>query len=136
MTNNRIDFTIHGECVPKARPRFSKYGHIYTTPKTRAYENIVKTTAIDNNVPCITTALNIKIMVYKSIPKSFSKEKRRLAEMGKILPTVKPDVDNYVKAILDGLNGILFIDDKQICDLSVGKRYSNYPRVEVTAWSV
>lgn len=133
---NRIEFTINGECVPKARPRFSKYGHVYTTPKTRAYEKIVKTTAIDNNVPCITTALKIKIMVYKSIPKSFSKEKRRLAENGKILPVVKPDVDNYVKAVLDGLNGILFLDDKLICDLSVGKRYSNYPRVEVTAWSV
>lgn len=133
---NRIEFTINGECVPKARPRFSKYGHVYTTPKTRAYEKIVKTTAIDNNVPCITTALKIKIMVYKSIPKSFSKEKRRLAENGKILPVVKPDVDNYVKAVLDGLNGILFLDDKLICDLSVGKRYSNYPRVEITAWSV
>ena len=96
---NRIEFTINGECVPKARPRFSKYGHVYTTPKTRAYEKIVKTTAIDNNVPCITTALKIKIMVYKSIPKSFSKEKRRLAESGKILPVVKPDVDNYVKAV-------------------------------------
>ena len=133
---NRIEFTINGECVPKARPRFSKYGHVYTTPKTRAYEKIVKTTAIDNNVPCITTALKIKIMVYKSFPKSFSKEKRRLAESGKILPVVKPDIDNYVKAVLDGLNGILFLDDKQICDLLVGKRYSNYPRVEVTAWSV
>lgn len=133
---NRIEFTINGECVPKARPRFSKYGHVYTTPKTRAYEKIVKTTAIDNNVPCITTALKIKIMVYKSIPKSFNKEKRRLAESGKILPVVKPDVDNYVKAVLDGLNGILFLDDKLICDLSVGKRYSNYPRVEVTAWII
>lgn len=133
---DRYNFTINGECVPKARPRFSKYGHVYTTPKTRAYEKIVKTTAIDKNVPCITTALKIKIMVYKSIPKSFSKEKRRLAESGKILPVVKPDIDNYVKAVLDGLNGILFLDDKQICDLSVGKRYSNYPRVEVTAWSV
>ena len=39
---NRIEFTINGECVPKARPRFSKYGHVYTTPKTRAYEKSLK----------------------------------------------------------------------------------------------
>lgn len=133
---NRIEFTINGECVPKARPRFSKFGHVYTTPKTRAYENIVKSTAIDNRVPCITTALRVELIIYKSIPKSFSKKKRELANAGKIYPVVKPDIDNYVKAVLDGLNGVLFVDDKQIVDFRAMKRYSDSPRVEVTAWSV
>lgn len=132
----RIEFTINGECVPKARPRFSKFGHVYTTPKTRAYENIVKSTAIDNRVPCITTALRVELIIYKSIPKSFSKKKRELANEGKIYPVVKPDIDNYVKAVLDGLNGVLFVDDKQIVDFRAVKRYSDSPRVEVTAWSV
>lgn len=133
---NRIDFTINGECVPKARPRFSKFGHVYTTPKTRAYENIVKSTAIDNRVPCITTALRVELVIYKSIPKSFSKLKRKLANEGKIYPIVKPDIDNYVKSVLDGLNGVLFMDDKQIVDFRAVKRYSDNPRVEVTAWSI
>lgn len=133
---NRIEFTINGECVPKARPRFSKFGHVYTTPKTRAYENIVKSTAIDNRVPCITTALRVELIIYKSIPKSFSKKKRELANEGKIYPVVKPDIDNYVKAVLDGLNGVLFVDDKQIVDFRAMKRYSDSPRVEVIAWSV
>lgn len=133
---NRIEFTINGECVPKARPRFSKFGHVYTTPKTRAYENIVKSTAIDNRVPCITTALRVELIIYKSIPKSFSKKKRELANEGKIYPVVKPDIDNYVKAVLDGLNGVLFVDDKQIVDFRAVKRYSDSPRVEVIAWSV
>jgi len=133
---NRIEFTINGECVPKARPRFSKFGHVYTTPKTRAYENIVKSTAIDNRVPCITTALRVELIIYKSIPKSFSKKKRELANEGKIYPVVKPDIDNYVKAVSDGLNGVLFVDDKQIVDFRAVKRYSDRPRVEVTAWSV
>ena len=133
---NRIEFTINGECVPKARPRFSKFGHVYTTPKTRAYENIVKSTAIDNRVPCVTTALRVELIIYKSIPKSFSKAKRKQANEGKIFPVVKPDIDNYVKSVLDGLNGVLFVDDKQIVDFRAVKRYSDNPRVEVTAWSV
>nr|DAT25501.1 MAG TPA: Endodeoxyribonuclease RusA [Caudoviricetes sp.] len=133
---NRIEFTINGECVPKARPRFSKFGHVYTTPKTRAYENIVKSTAIDNRVPCVTTALRVELVIYKSIPKSFSKAKRKQANEGKIFPVVKPDIDNYVKSVLDGLNGVLFVDDKQIVDFRAVKRYSDNPRVEVTAWSV
>ena len=132
----RIEFTINGECVPKARPRFSKFGHVYTTPKTRAYENIVKSTAIDNRVPCVTTALRVELIIYKSIPKSFSKTKRKLANEGKIYPIVKPDIDNYVKSVLDGLNGVLFMDDKQIVDFRAIKKYSENPRVEVTAWSV
>lgn len=132
----RIEFTINGECVPKARPRFSKFGHVYTTPKTRAYENIVKSTAIDNRVPCVTTALRVELVIYKSIPKSFSKAKRKLANEGKIYPIVKPDIDNYVKSVLDGLNGVLFIDDKQIVDFRAVKKYSDNPRVEVTAWSI
>ena len=132
----RIEFTINGECVPKARPRFSKFGHVYTTPKTRAYENIVKSTAIDNRVPCVTTALRVELVIYKSIPKSFSKKKRELANEGKIYPVVKPDIDNYVKSVLDGLNGVLFMDDKQIVDFRAVKRYSDSPRVEVTAWSI
>nr|DAS65944.1 MAG TPA: Endodeoxyribonuclease RusA [Caudoviricetes sp.] len=133
---NRIEFTINGECVPKARPRFSKFGHVYTTPKTRAYENIVKSTAIDNRVPCVTTALRVELVIYKSIPKSFSKAKRKQANEGKIFPVVKPDIDNYVKSVLDGLNGVLFVDDKQIVDFRAVKRYSDNPRVKVTAWSV
>lgn len=133
---NRIEFTINGECVPKARPRFSKFGHVYTAPKTRAYENIVKSTAIDNRVPCVTTALRVELIIYKSIPKSFSKAKRKQANEGKIFPVVKPDIDNYVKSVLDGLNGVLFVDDKQIVDFRAVKRYSDNPRVEVTAWSV
>lgn len=133
---NRIEFTINGECVPKARPRFSKFGHVYTTPKTRAYENIVKSTAIDNRVPCVTTALRVELVIYKSIPKSFSKAKRKLANEGKIYPIAKPDIDNYVKSVLDGLNGVLFIDDKQIVDFRAIKKYSDNPRVEVTAWII
>ena len=132
----RIEFTINGECVPKARPRFSKFGHVYTTPKTRAYENIVKSTAIDNRVPCVTTALRVELIIYKSIPKSFSKSKRKLANEGKIYPIVKPDIDNYVKSVLDGLNGVLFVDDKQIVDFRAIKKYSENPRVEVTALAI
>lgn len=29
-------------------------------------------------------------------------------------PTLKGDIDNYVKTILDGLNGIAWVDDSQV----------------------
>ncbi|HUW09400.1 MAG TPA: RusA family crossover junction endodeoxyribonuclease [Anaerolineae bacterium] len=33
----------------------------------------------------------------------------------------KPDADNIAKSVLDALNGVLFLDDNQICDLRVLK---------------
>nr|DAQ86101.1 MAG TPA: Endodeoxyribonuclease RusA [Caudoviricetes sp.] len=43
-----------------------------------------------------------------------------------------PDADNIAKAVLDGLNGVVYADDKQIVELKVIKAYAEVPRVEVT----
>ena len=40
------------------------------------------------------------------------------------MPTVKPDVDNILKACADAMNNIVYLDDKQIVDVTVRKRYS------------
>ena len=45
--------------------------------------------------------------------------------------TKKPDSDNIIKIVLDGLNKVAYYDDAQICKLSFEKRYSQTPRVEV-----
>jgi len=39
--------------------------------------------------------------------------------------TVKPDVDNVVKAVLDNGNGILWEDDRQIVRITASKCYAN-----------
>ena len=38
-------------------------------------------------------------------------------------PTVKPDVDNFLKASLDALNGIAYDDDAQIIEINASKKY-------------
>ena len=43
----------------------------------------------------------------------------------------KPDIDNYEKALYDSMSGIIFHDDGQIALHTVGKFYSNNPRIEV-----
>lgn len=45
--------------------------------------------------------------------------------------TKKPDSDNIIKIVLDGLNKVAYHDDAQICKLSFEKKYSEIPRVEV-----
>lgn len=50
----------------------------------------------------------------------------------------RPDIDNYVKALFDGLNGTVFADDAQVVDIRARKVYApgpgygdTRPRVEV-----
>ena len=44
----------------------------------------------------------------------------------------KPDIDNVMKAILDGLNGMAYSDDSQVVDISCSKCYTELsPRVEI-----
>jgi Holliday junction resolvase RusA-like endonuclease len=49
----------------------------------------------------------------------------------KVFPTVKPDTDNIAKSILDSLNNIAYLDDKQVVKLEVEKYYSDVASVVV-----
>lgn len=127
---------IPGVPVGKGRPKFSTFnGHAvaYTPEKTVNYENLVKLsfqqtgeTSFDKDA-----MLRANIVAYFPIPKSTSKKKRELIELGLIQPTKKPDLDNIAKVILDALNGLAYYDDAQVCQLEIMKCYSDTPRAEV-----
>ncbi|WP_175829702.1 RusA family crossover junction endodeoxyribonuclease [Burkholderia cepacia] len=55
------------------------------------------------------------------------------AATGAIGVTKKPDSDNVVKALKDGMNGVVYVDDGQVVDLWVAKRYAVVPGVRVEA---
>ena len=46
-------------------------------------------------------------------------------------PESKPDLDNIIKAVLDGCNGVVFRDDKQVVSIHAAKEYGEAPGVEV-----
>lgn len=63
---------------------------------------------------------------------SWNKVTKLLFESGKVIyKTTKPDVDNCLKAIFDGLNGIVFIDDSRISRVLSEKIYGKEPRIEL-----
>lgn len=47
--------------------------------------------------------------------------------------TSKPDLDNLTKALKDALNGVIYVDDSQICFLDAKKHYGerSYVKCEV-----
>lgn len=136
-----MKFTIPGEPCGKARPRVVRNGNFsraYTPEKTVNYETLVK---LEYQRQCgdayiSAGGIHMNIIARCAIPNSASKRKAQAMLDGAIRPTKKPDCDNIIKIICDALNGIAYKDDAQIISVSIEKRYSVMPSVEVALQEV
>lgn len=130
-------FSIPGTPVPKGRARMTVrngQARAYTPDKTVRFENLVAHAgqqAIGPGGAPAECAVKLVLDVYLPIPKSWSQKKQDNAALGVLRPCGRPDVDNYCKSVMDGLNGIVFRDDSQVTTLTASKRYSITPRVDV-----
>ena len=145
----KINFTIYGE--PHAQERS---GNIITRkadgsltvrhfekPKSAAFKREVMQLAAAEilktrqaaHFPIGGREVSLTVITYRSIPKSWSKKKKALAAVGKIRPTSRPDLKNYIWGIEDALNGIVWKDDGQVVSFGRSeKRYTDgIPRIEV-----
>ena len=136
---------VPGEAQSKQRPRFSKkMGRSYTPAPTVAYQKKVAglaSVAMDTFHPDREglliegrTPVWVQIMVVLQRPQALMRVKD---PEGMLYHTKRPDVDNIGKAVLDGLDEVegLWVDDSQVCDLSIRKRYAQkggLPYVEVS----
>jgi len=131
-----IAFIVPGEPVGKGRPRIGKVGNharMFTPVKTANYEGLIAhagSHAMAGAAP-FEEACAVELEIVLSVPASWSKKKQAAALAGQLLPTKKPDMDNTVKAIFDGMNGVVWRDDVQACRLTVGKVYGATPHVKV-----
>jgi Holliday junction resolvase RusA-like endonuclease len=131
-----VTFKVDANPVGKQRARYVKRGNFvstYTPEKTRTYETLIKDSAIEamGSSEPLDTPVTVAIYIRVGIPASYSKQKRKDALEGIIKPTKKPDLDNIAKCFLDGMNDIVYLDDKQVINLHVTKIYAETPAVEV-----
>jgi Holliday junction resolvase RusA-like endonuclease len=84
--------------------------------------------------PLFEGPVGCELTIHCAVPQSWSGKKQRSALASEILPTSKPDIDNVVKAIFDGCNGVLWRDDVLVVELAVRKRYAATPGVRVEVW--
>lgn len=136
-----VTFTVPGQPQGKGRPRIGKIGQharMFTPDKTVAYEGLVAHAAQQARgaQPLFDGPVGVNLFIDCHVPASWSQKKQRMALVGEVLPTSKPDADNVVKAIFDGCNGALWRDDVLVVDLRVRKRYAATPCVRVEVWSV
>ena len=132
----QVFFTVEGTPVPKGRPRFARRGKFVSTysPKTTVdYESKVSEAAkqaMGSSEP-LETPLAAYIYITLPIPASYSKKRTAACLAGEERPTKRSDIDNYCKAIFDGMNGIVYVDDSQVVSLHSTKRYGTEGMVEV-----
>jgi Holliday junction resolvase RusA-like endonuclease len=131
-----MDLTIPIKAVGKERPRFHpQFKYAYTPKKTKDFENQIATHFSiymrNNGFEMEEGAVCVDITVFNKIPNSWTKKRKRDALMGDIRPIRTPDGDNILKAILDGLNDVAYIDDKQVVQFHFNRLYDEEDLINI-----
>lgn len=103
---------IHGRPVPQSRIRFAR-GRAYEPAPVKNYKRFIRDMAqyeyakeLRSGELPLKCAVRAEITIwrrYKETSKSFG------------------DADNHAKSVLDALNGVFYVDDSQVVELTVNK---------------
>lgn len=132
-----ITISLSGDPQGKGRARAFRRGNFighYTPEKTRSYEGMIRTAAMQamgSRAP-IDEPIEVMLSAIFAIPASFSRKKRDMALSGALRPAKKPDADNIIKAWTDAMNGVVYRDDCLIVKGSFTKVYGPAAMVCVT----
>ncbi len=137
----KVEMEISGQPQGKGRPRFTKTGKAYTPDKTKEYESRIQAAAWkamqEAKLEPTERFVAVDIIAFMEIPKSWPTVKRMEAEYGALQHTTKPDLDNIIKAAVDGISsGNIIMDDKQVTSIKAKKMYCHPDRGAVLYISV
>ena len=108
---------LHHEGIPrpKARPRMGRGGRFYTPRDVDGWKDALEKHAMQafDREPCVGPVI---IQMVFQFPRPKSRSKSSLME-------TRPDGDNLEKAVLDALNEIVYLDDKQVVQVTWEKTY-------------
>lgn len=144
-----ITFTIPGKPRGQGRPRATAIGksaRVYKAKNDRLYESRVQeafyaaVAASGEEWKPLKGPVLLWVTAVYAPPSSMKKAHRAwfqehvdwLLRLQPVHRTQRPDLSNVVKAVEDGLQGLGFLDDKQIIFISACKQYGSDSYVEVT----
>ncbi len=116
-----IELTINIDPVPKGRPRTAfKNGQVrtYTPERTLIAQETITALIKRYQEQGFATHIPVKLTC------TFWRHKSVWLPRRENLPFRKPDLDNFLKLLLDSMNGILVADDAQITTIEMRKRWS------------
>ena len=106
-----ISFEIPGKPQAKQRPRHGK-GFTYTPKETVQFENWVRLCFRQAKQEKLDGALSAEIVFIYKKPKTSKKDY-----------PARSDIDNCIKSVIDGLQGLAFDNDNQIVEIHATKSY-------------
>ena len=131
-------FFAAGPVRGKGRARSGKGNH-YTPDQTRLYEAHIRDCYLRVNPGSrpFTGAVELWITANLTRPASHYRSKggkrtTLLLPSARAYPTVKPDLDNIEKAVMDALNGIAYGDDSAVVRKHSAKCYGDEEGLSVT----
>jgi Holliday junction resolvase RusA-like endonuclease len=114
-----IYFEIPGD--PKAWQRARTFGkRFFNSPEMTHYKNRVAVFAQNQGIKPVEGCIILHVDFYFKRPKKWCKPKAPQCAL--YMPS-RPDTDNLIKMIGDGLNGVAWHDDGQIVEVKARKYY-------------
>lgn len=107
--------------VPFNRPRFGKGKVVFNSPRYSAFKAELgyKARSAMNGKKIVTGAFKISVDIYKKSAQN-------------LLSKNFGDLDNFVKAVMDALNGICFVDDAQCVEFKRCRKFkSDKPKIVI-----
>jgi Holliday junction resolvase RusA-like endonuclease len=129
-----VSFKVAGKPRGKGRPRFRNAGRftqVYTPQETLAYEKEVAEEYTRAGGYMFEGPVWVTVMMCFQIPKTATKKDQEAMRNYEIVPNCRPDVDNVLKAVLDGLNGVAYHDDTQVTVVLCERCYADEACIEV-----
>lgn len=115
--------------VPASRPRVTRWAVFYPEKYTQFRTDMAK--LLMGKRTLLDQPLRIDVSFFMPIPKSASKKKT--AELDGTYCVSNVDLDNLEKALYDSMNGVIYLDDKQIVEHTTRKKWCiGQGRIEVT----
>ena len=133
-SNWELEFMIPGNPVALKRHRTVKVGKFtkqYDPSEGDKGDFLAKAMQVKPDVP-FDEPLKVNMHFFFKRPKAHfrtGKDAGFLKDSAPKWHTNIPDVDNLVKFVCDSLNGVFWLDDKCICELTALKEYSTYPKI-------
>ena len=114
--------------IPAARPRVSRWSTYYPKKYTQFKKEMLALTS-ELDVTPIENLVRVELVLNVKMPNSWSK-KKKLEKINTYCDN-NVDLDNYQKAILDSLNGVLYLDDRQVVEIWAVKQWKDVPKITV-----
>jgi len=122
-----INIFIDIQPLPAPRPRFTRFRATYNPQKYTDYKEQIAFLAKEKVKTPFVNEVALHLDFFFKYPKCWGAKKKQSISWH----TTKPDLDNLIKSILDALNKVAFLDDKQVVSIQARKQYAASSGVKI-----